>query len=71
MPFEELKEHIILNGFEILPITFEHALKLSSLEEHHRDPFDRIMIAQAQIENLIIISMDKNIAKYNKVNLLW
>ncbi len=64
MPFEELKQQIILNGFEILPITFEHTLKLCSLEHIHSDPFDRIIITQAYAENLTVISKDGNFSKY-------
>jgi PIN domain nuclease of toxin-antitoxin system len=71
MAYQDLRQQVITNGFEILPITFEHTIELSSLELHHRDPFDRIIIAQAITENLIIISKDGIFGKYNKLQLLW
>ena len=57
-------------GFELLPITVNHILAYTSLEFHHHDPFDRIIIAQAIHENLIIISKDEKFDNYN-VPLLW
>ncbi len=46
------------NGFEILPITLEHVVSLENLPFHHKDPFDRLLIAQAQSENLPILTAD-------------
>ena len=71
MAYQDLRQQVIANGFEILPITFEHTIELISLDLHHRDPFDRIIIAQALSENLIVISKDGNFNKYNKLQLLW
>jgi PIN domain nuclease of toxin-antitoxin system len=48
----------------ILPILTNHILELEKLDLHHRDPFDRIIIAQAIAENLEIISCDEEFAKY-------
>jgi PIN domain nuclease of toxin-antitoxin system len=53
------------NGFELLPITFEHALALSTLEFKHRDPFDRLLIAQCMTDKLVIVTKDDNIKRYN------
>jgi PIN domain nuclease of toxin-antitoxin system len=58
------------NGFEILPITFEHALELSTLEFIHRDPFDRLLIVQCISDNLIIVTKDNNIKQYN-IKTIW
>lgn len=58
------------NGFQILPVELSHALYLTNLPPHHKDPFDRLLIAQANIENLFLVSGDENFAKY-QVNLLW
>lgn len=58
------------NGFVILPITFEHALFLSTLEFIHRDPFDRLLIAQCKVDNLVLATKDDNIKKYN-VKTIW
>lgn len=58
------------NGFELLPITFEHTLELSTLEFKHRDPFDRLLIAQCLSDNLILVTKDDNIKQY-KIKTIW
>lgn len=58
------------NNFQILPIQLSHALYLENLPLHHKDPFDRLLISQANVENMILVSADVNFAKY-QVNLLW
>jgi PIN domain nuclease of toxin-antitoxin system len=58
------------NGLEILPITFEHAMVLSTLEFIHRDPFDRLLIAQCMADNLILATKDDNIKRYN-IKTIW
>jgi PIN domain nuclease of toxin-antitoxin system len=57
-------------GFLELPVTIRHADRVKALPRHHRDPFDRLLIAQAQVENLVIISRDPLIRKY-KVPVVW
>lgn len=71
MPYNDLSRQVTDNGFEILPITFSHTAALVSLDLHHRDPFDRIIIAQALSERLILISKDGNFEKYSGLKLLW
>jgi PIN domain nuclease of toxin-antitoxin system len=71
LPFEDLRKQVTLNGFDLLPLTFEHTIELTSLDLHHRDPFDRIIISQALAENLTLISKDGNFEKYSKLRLLW
>ena len=71
MAYQDLRHHVIVNGFEVLPITFEHTIELTGLELLHRDPFDRIIIAQAMSENLIVIGKDGNFTKYSELKLLW
>lgn len=68
--FSGLANLIYENGFEILPITFEHTLKVAELNFIHNDPFDRILIAQGIVDHLGIISKDSNIAKY-PVEIIW
>ena len=51
-------------GFEMLSIKPEHALKLMDMEDFHRDPFDRILIAQSQVEPLHLVTCDSVVAKY-------
>ena len=58
------------NNFQILPIEFSHALYLENLPLHHKDPFDRLLISQAIVENMTLVSADTNFANY-QVNLLW
>ena len=70
MPFNELQEHITNNGFELLPITFEHTAQLSSLNTVHKDPFDRMIICQAITEQLAIVGKDSNFHQYN-VTMIW
>jgi PIN domain nuclease of toxin-antitoxin system len=57
-------------GIEILPIHLPHALALQSLPLRHRDPFDRILIAQSQIEKLPILTADPAIGSYS-VEAIW
>jgi PIN domain nuclease of toxin-antitoxin system len=58
------------NRIEVLPIQMSHALHVSGLPHRHRDPFDRMLVAQAQLEKLPILSSDRRIAKY-EVEVLW
>ena len=58
------------NNTEVLPVMLSHVFALQNLPTHHKDPFDRMLIAQTNSENLTLISNDPVIAKY-PVNLLW
>ncbi|MCL2358066.1 MAG: type II toxin-antitoxin system VapC family toxin [Defluviitaleaceae bacterium] len=61
-----LWEMLSQNGFVILPITRSHLeLLISELPFHHRDPFDRLIIATAKAEDLTIVTIDENIQKYD------
>jgi PIN domain nuclease of toxin-antitoxin system len=62
--------NLAANHIEVLPITLDHVLKLESLPHYHRDPFDRILIAQSIEENLPLITSDPLFEKY-PVKLLW
>jgi PIN domain nuclease of toxin-antitoxin system len=59
-----LRRGLIDNGYLELPITGEHAVSIDSLPQIHRDPFDRILIAQARFEGIILLTSDALIAKY-------
>lgn len=48
-----------------LPIHHRHALHVAELPEHHRDPFDRLLVAQAQLESVPIISADRQLSQYD------
>ncbi len=51
-------------GFELLPITGEHAAEIAVLPLHHRDPFDRMLIAQARVEGMRLLSNDDSLRVY-------
>ena len=61
---EVIREQQEKNGIEILPVTLAHVYALSELPSPHRDPFDRIIIAQARVENLIVLSADAIFSQY-------
>jgi PIN domain nuclease of toxin-antitoxin system len=67
---EEIIDLAILNGFELLPILPEHIIKLTTLDFHHRDPFDRIILAQGLVENQEIISSDVIFDSYG-IKRIW
>ena len=69
-PFAELENIIHDNDINILPILFNHTVCLSALELKHRDPFDRLIIAQGISEGLKIVSKDRHFAAYD-VSLIW
>ena len=58
------------NGFQVLPVQLSHALYLENLPPHHKDPFDRLLISQAIVENMTLVSADADFGRY-QVNLLW
>jgi len=53
-----------------LPITISHILKTTDLPDYHKDPFDRLIIAQAKEENIPLLTPDKNISQYN-IETIW
>ncbi|MCX6066103.1 MAG: type II toxin-antitoxin system VapC family toxin [Chloroflexi bacterium] len=65
-----IAEQLTVNAFQPLPIQISHALRVHNLPDHHRDPFDRILIAQAQLENLPILSANPLISQYD-IQVLW
>lgn len=69
-PFQELASQLQQNHFSILPITFEDTLIVSTLPFHHRDPFDRIIIAQAITNKLQLITKDEHFNKY-EIEIVW
>jgi PIN domain nuclease of toxin-antitoxin system len=53
-----------MNGVRLLPVVLDHVLALQNLPAHHRDPFDRILIAQANAEKAVLVTNDLMIARY-------
>lgn len=65
-----IPQQLNLNNITALSIEMQHALHVHTLPMHHRDPFDRILIAQSQLENMPIITSDPLIVQYN-VKTIW
>jgi len=65
-----LSEKLKANGVLILPITFDHVKRLEELPLYHRDPFDRILIAQSLEETVPVITSDPLFARYS-VEVIW
>lgn len=64
---EELAAKIADSGFQELPVSVAHTLVLERLPLHHRDPFDRILVAQAHVENLRLLTADAGLKPYGPV----
>jgi PIN domain nuclease of toxin-antitoxin system len=58
------------NQIELLPVYYDHVLELDNLPLHHKDPFDRLLIAQARVEGMVILSRDPQFSGYN-VSVEW
>lgn len=58
------------NAFGVLPVQLHHALRVATLPDVHRDPFDRMLVAQALVEELAILSRDARLGGYS-VRVLW
>lgn len=69
-PEAYLASRIALDGLDPLPIALSHALRAGMLPPIHRDPFDRLLVAQSQLENIPILTSDPNIARY-RVSVIW
>lgn len=62
---QEMAQAIITSGFCELPITAQHAAGVERLPDHHKDPFDRLLLAQALTEPLRLVTSDHQIANYS------
>lgn len=69
-PEKMVPEQMALNAIEALPIQITHALRVHRLPPHHRDPFDRMLVAQSQLEDLPLLTDDAQIRKY-QVEVAW
>jgi PIN domain nuclease of toxin-antitoxin system len=63
-PIRTVEQAVDESGFLELPVTFRHAERVGKLPPHHRDPFDRLLIAQADVEELILVTRDPVFARY-------
>jgi PIN domain nuclease of toxin-antitoxin system len=60
----DLEQHLEATAFQGLPVTMPHAMAAAKLPRHHGDPFDRMLVAQASIESLTLLTADAEQAKY-------
>jgi PIN domain nuclease of toxin-antitoxin system len=75
LPLPELPDVLIpkmleRHDFQTLPVTLQHTLKVYDLPDLHKDPFDRLLIAQALVDDLIFVSSDSLVKQY-KIGMLW
>ena len=69
-PLEDwLPREMKLNGFQSLYVSLEHAIQAGQLPGHHHDPFDRMLIAQARLEGLTLITADSKVTAYQVVTM--
>ncbi len=57
---------LLVNGYRELAVTSEHTIAVNELPPIHKDPFDRILVAQARVESLLLLTADKMVAKYGE-----
>lgn len=61
----QFRDGLIQHGYSELAIRSEHTLAVGLLPLIHKDPFDRILIAQAQVENIMLLTMDRKLSRYS------
>ena len=66
----DLLEQLERAGVDLLPITARHADRVGTLPMHHRDPFDRLLVAQADVDGLKLVTADRELSAYG-VALVW
>ena len=69
-PETYIPSRLTINRFESLPIRMVHALQVTNLPDLHRDPFDRIIIAQSQVEKMPIVTVDSLMTQY-PIDVIW
>jgi PIN domain nuclease of toxin-antitoxin system len=69
-PEQYVPARMELSDTASLPVSAAHALRVASLPVHHRDPFDRLLLAQAQLERISLVTADRQLAPYD-VELIW
>lgn len=67
---DEIREYCLESGFVELPITSEHAIAVKDLEHHHKDPFDRLIVATPISEPMRLMTADAQIAQYTSLAIL-
>ena len=69
-PASYVPSRLAMQGIQNLPVLTKHALAVYDLPMHHADPFDRLLVAQARTESMVLLTSDKMFRKY-RINLLW
>ena len=64
------REHVAANQLTVLPLSLDHATRVSELPFHHRDPFDRLLVAQCLAEQLPLVSVDEKMDAYG-IQRIW
>ncbi len=67
---DSLADSLAASGIQALDVDLRHVARVAQLPLHHRDPFDRMLIAQALCESMTLVSRDRSLSKYG-VELLW
>lgn len=65
-----IPEQLAVNGFRLLEIDFRHVARVESLPFHHRDPFDRLLVAQSMSEKMSVVSADTVLSEYG-IKRIW
>jgi PIN domain nuclease of toxin-antitoxin system len=68
--FPTIQEEMAINTIQWLPIEMAHCIEVAELPFHHRDPFDRMLIAQTIVENLQLLSRDRRMSEY-AIERIW
>ncbi len=69
-PTKYIPQRLAALGHTSLPITQEHVLQIEGLPPHHKDPFDRVLVAQAQVDGLQLVTADEILKRYD-VSMIW
>ncbi len=64
-----LRKMLVTHGYTELPVTAEHALKVETLPMLHKDPFDRLLLAQARAEGMLLLTIDASVLQYQESTL--
>ncbi|HET9143542.1 type II toxin-antitoxin system VapC family toxin [Actinophytocola sp.] len=62
---DDLEQQLMASSFQELPVTMAHSFEVRSLPMHHKDPFDRILVAQARFEDLTLLTSDRMLRAYD------
>lgn len=69
-PWRYVPHRLATQGITALAVEHAHALQVAALPHHHRDPFDRLLVAQAQVEGLTLLTADRALEAY-EVEIVW